>query len=274
VERLAMAVTARCPAVSLVVARGEAESEERDSDSTLQRFVVRLFRDQCTISVDSSGARLHRRGYRLETAKAPLRETLAAGLLLSSGWRGATPLADPMCGAGTIPIEAALIARRIPPGWGRGFAFERWPETRAGLVDGVRARLAEEIRPAAPAPIVGADRDAGAIAAAEANAERAGVAGDIGWRRAPISALTLPPGPGTIAVNPPYGARIGDRTRLRDLYAEFGHVVRRVAPGWSVVLIGADPALERQVALGWRPIVRTDNGGLPIRFLAARVPGP
>jgi len=274
VERFAMAITARCPKTSILAARGEAEAESHDPDSTLQRFVVRVFRDQVTVSVDTSGALLHRRGYRVDQAKAPLRETLAAGLVLGSGWSGATPLVDPMCGSGTIPIEAALLARRIPPGWRRTFAFERWPEMRDGSMARVRAELEERILPRAPAPIVGTDRDDGAIAAAVVNAERAGVAGDIEFRRAPISALAPPPGPGVLMVNPPYGGRIGDAGNLRDLYAQLGNVARRVAGGWDLVMIGADRALERQVGLAWRELLRTENGGIPIRFLAASVPTP
>ncbi len=272
VERFGTAIMNRCPKTTILAARGEAEAESHDADSALQRFVVRVFRDQVTVSVDASGALLHRRGYRTDGAKAPLRETLAAGLVLSAGWTGVTPLIDPMCGSGTIPIEAALLARRIPPGWRRTFAFERWPEMADGLMARVRGRLEAGILAAAPAPIVGADRDPGAISAAVANAERAGVAADIEFRRAPISALALPAGPGTLVVNPPYGGRIGDKGKLRDLYAQLGHVARRVAGGWNVALIGADPVLERQVGLAWRELLRTENGGLRIRFLTASVP--
>src|SRR6476661_4693763 len=126
-----------------------------------QEFVVRLFRDQCTISADASGGLLHRRGYRLETAKAPLRETLAAAMLAGAGWTARAPLLDPLCGSGTIPIEAAMLARRIPPGIARRFAFQCWPgfdePAWTGVLDSARTR----ILPASPVRLLGSDRDAG-----------------------------------------------------------------------------------------------------------------
>ena len=179
------------------------------ADREAQEFVVRLFRDECTVSADASGELLHRRGYRLATAKAPLRETLAAAMLAGAGWNGAVPLLDPMCGSGTIPIEAALLARRIPPGLGRGFAFERWPGFDATVWERVRAAARERIASHAAVPLLGSDRDAGAVAAAAANAERAGVGHDVVWRRTAISGIEPPAAPGLVLSNPPYGARVG-----------------------------------------------------------------
>jgi putative N6-adenine-specific DNA methylase len=235
--------------------------------------VVRIVRDECTVSLDSSGALLHRRGYRQAVAKAPLRETLAAGLLLASGWDPATPLVDPFCGSGTIPIEAARLARRIPPGLERDFAFRQWPgadETRwqAQLADARRAIL-----PRAPAPILGADRDAGAIVAARANAERAGVAEDIGWTQAAVSTLAPPPGTGALIANPPYGRRISEGRELRDLYARLGTVARERLPGWRVTLLLPEAPLERATGLAFGAPLHTRNGGLAVRMVSAGVPG-
>jgi hypothetical protein len=177
---------------------GADEEDAADSDAA-QLFVVRLFHDSCTVSADSSGALLHRRGYRLATAKAPLRETLAAAMLLGAGWDGSAPLLDPMCGSGTIAIEAALLARRIPPGLRRRFAFERWPGFEPApwrrALDAARSGIRER----APGPIHASDRDAGAIEAARANAERAGVAEDLTLARAAIAAVEPPPGPSSCA---------------------------------------------------------------------------
>ncbi|MBS1241551.1 MAG: methylase, partial [Gemmatimonadetes bacterium] len=153
---------------------GTVGRSEGQTGGVDQEFVVRVFRDRFTISADSSGALLHQRGYRLATAKAPLRETLAAAMLLGAGWDPRTPLVDPFCGSGTIPIEAALLARRIPPGRHRSFAFMRWPGFDAASWQALLARADAESLPQASAPIVGADRDAGAIRASVANAERAG----------------------------------------------------------------------------------------------------
>ena len=150
-------------------------------------MVVRLVHDHCTISVDSSGELLHRRGYRLATAKAPLRETLAAGMLLAAGWDPLTgeapaPLLDPFCGAGTIPIEAALLACGRAPGRNRHFAFMDWPNFDAALWNTLCAEADEQSRLQTARldgrlQILASDRDAGAIAAAKENAARAGVAG-------------------------------------------------------------------------------------------------
>ncbi len=170
-ERVAAAIGTRLGAPSPLT-RATDEEAERPA----QLILARLLNDQVTLSLDSSGALLHRRGYRLETAKAPLRETLAAALLLASGWDRSSPLLDPFCGSGTIAIEAARMALGIPPGAQRSFAFMDWP--------GFQPQLWGEILSAAAVPeplasipaIQASDRDAGAIRIAQANAERAGVA--------------------------------------------------------------------------------------------------
>jgi len=276
-QRLEQALEARVPNARAVRRPGEADALERDPRQLpgAQRFVVRLFHDRCTISVDSSGALLHRRGYRLETAKAPLRETLAAAMLRASGWDGRTPLLDPMCGSGTIPIEAALLARRMPPGLNRRFAFERWPE----LESAVWRELVERARERALAvrgdtgSILASDRDPGAIEAARANAERADVAENIEFRRCSISAIEPPAETGWMVTNPPYGARMGDRLRLRNLYAQLGNVVRRRCPGWRVALLSADRMLEGQTGLELTERFRTSNGGIRVRLMVGNV-GP
>src|SRR3954463_823882 len=132
-ERVLDAIRQVSPAVDLKVGNDESGDETAQSSKPTQLFVVRIVDDQCEISADSSGELLHRRGYRKEVAKAPLRETLAAAMILASGWRPGSPLVDPMCGSGTIPIEAAMIARRIAPGLRRQFQFMRWPSFDSGL---------------------------------------------------------------------------------------------------------------------------------------------
>jgi putative N6-adenine-specific DNA methylase len=237
-----------------------------------QEFVVRLYRDECTVSADASGELLHRRGYRLESAKAPLRETLASAMLGAAGWTGQAPLLDPMCGSGTILIEAAMLARRIPPGLGRSFAFERWPEFDRRAWDTVRERARARISPAGAVPIQGSDRDAGAVRAAAGNAERAGVGADIVWRRAAISAIEPPGSAGWSVTNPPYGVRVGDRKRLRDLYAQFGHVLRAKCSGWELAMLTAHPELEHQTGLPLESRFETTNGGIRVRLMRARLP--
>ncbi|MFI5229702.1 MAG: class I SAM-dependent RNA methyltransferase, partial [Gemmatimonadales bacterium] len=173
-QRLAESIGRRVKGVEMATpGAGDADDASPDSlgepvqpAKAEQLFVVRLVHDECTVSADSSGQLLHFRGYRQALGKAPLRETLAAALLLGAGWLGDTPLADPMCGSGTIPIEAAMLARRMAPGRARPFAFMRWPEHDARawrqlLDDALSRELAH-----APASIFGSDRDAGAVAAA------------------------------------------------------------------------------------------------------------
>jgi putative N6-adenine-specific DNA methylase len=250
--------------------RDDETLDAQDAPAARQLFIVRLVHDECTVSADSSGELLHRRGYRRALAKAPLRETLAASLLLAAEWKGDTPLVDPMCGSGTIPIEAAMLARRMAPGRARSFAFERWPghdaSAWASIVD--EARSSE--LPRCPVAIEGYDRDEGAIGAAQANSERAGVADDICWAVQPISALAPAIGPGLMATNPPYGVRVGEAGRLRDLYAQLGHVARRARTGWDVALVSANSTLERQTQLELNERVRTRNGGIPVRFVVGR----
>lgn len=236
-------------------------------------IVVRFLHDECTISVDSSGELLHRRGYRQAVGRAPLRETLAAAMLLAAGYDGSAPFVDPLCGSGTIAIEAALIARDLAPGRHRRFAFEQWPGFDAARWARLLADADARARPHAPASIEGSDRDAGAIAAASANAERAGVAADVRFVQRALSSLALSDEqPGWVVTNPPYGKRVGDSAALRDLWARLGDVLRVVAPGWRVALLGPDPALERQLRLPLSPALRTTNGGIPVRVLAGTVP--
>ena len=255
-ERLGAMVAGRMPGVRFETS-GTDESDATDGTGEVasQLFIVRLFRDQCTISLDSSGELLHRRGYRRAVAKAPIRENLAAALLFAAGWDRQSELLDPMCGSGTIPIEAALMARRVPPGWRRGFGFERWPDFEPKIWSQVRAEAESRILSAAPGRIIGSDRDSGAIEAAMANAERAGVAGDISFGRSTISAIEARPAPGWLMTNPPYGIRVGEREKLRNLFAQFGNVTRRRLPGWQVAFLSSHASLEGETGLAARPVV-------------------
>jgi putative N6-adenine-specific DNA methylase len=253
--------------------------DEEDDGEDAQLIVVRFHYDRCTISVDSSGALLHRRGYRQELARAPLRETIAAALLLCSRWPGDAPLVDPFCGSGTIPIEAALIARKIAPGLAhppeepRRYAFQEWPGYNAALWTELVAHARAEVRPAAGAPILASDRDAGAIAAATANAARAGVLADLDLAVRPLSALESPAGPGWIVTNPPYGVRVGERAPLRDLYAAIGKVARQHLQGWHLTFLSADRHLERQVGIPLESVLETRNGGIAVRVMQGEVGG-
>ena len=245
-----------------------------EAEAPAQRIVVRVLRDRFIISADASGELLHRRGYRLETGRAPMRETLAAAMLLAAGWDGATALVDPLAGSGTIPIEAALLARRIAPGLGRRFAFEEWPSFDATHWQELVAAARAAVLPEARVAIAGSDRDAGAVESALANAERAGVAHDVTFHKSALSGLQVQSPTGLLLANPPYGARVSEGTDLRDLYAQLGNLARRTLPGWSVGLLVADRALAGQVGLPWEERFNTTNGGIRVAFVLGQVRVP
>lgn len=258
------------------IAQRLAQASGRPATDDGQLFVVRVVHDVFEVSADSSGDLLHMRGYRQATGKAPLRETLAAALLLAADWMGGgeRPLLDPFCGSGTIPIEGALLARRLAPGLRRRFAFERWPGHDADAWTAMKSKAVGEALPEAPAPIHGSDRDEGAVSDSRANAERAGVAADIAFSRRAVSDAEAVGPSGLIAANPPYGKRIvpGRGGDVRDLYARFGQVCRERFRGWHVALYTPDPRLAAQTRLPLGEILRTSNGG--IRVLAMHGPIP
>ncbi len=230
-------------------------------EGTDQRVLVRIDRDRATVSIDSSGDRLHRRGWRLASAKAPMRESLAAALLLVSGWSGEA-LVDPFCGSGTIAVEAALLARNIAPGRGRPFAFQRWPSFKRSVWRSVSEAADAAVIDGVAAPIRASDRDAGAVRATGENAERAGVAEDIVISRADVDELRLD-GEGFVVTNPPYGRRIsGD-----DLPGIYGALSRRVPAAWCLALVTADPTAASSVSRLMTEVGNTTTGGIAVRML-------
>ena len=273
-QRVGDAIKRRVTGVSITGGKGEPD-DDADDETPAQPahlFLVRFQKDVCTISADSSGELLHRRGYRLATAKAPLRETLAAAMLLAVGYDGSVPMMDPMCGAGTIAIEAALIARRIAPGVSRAFSCEQWPGAPVKKFAELRAAARAEELPRAPSLIVASDRDAGAAAATLSNAERAGVTADIEIRRGALSGITPPEGRGLLIANPPYGVRASSGTDVRNLYAQLGNVARAKCAGWTLAFLSADRAMEAQVKLPLVEALKFKNGGIPVRLMGTEIP--
>jgi putative N6-adenine-specific DNA methylase len=243
---------------------------DEDAENPPQLVVVRLVNDQCMVSIDSSGELLHRRGYRQAVAKAPLRETLAAAMLLASNWDTNSPLLDPFCGSGTIPIEAALLALGMAPGRNRRFAFMGWPGFDS---KSWKAILAENVIPArAQMPTIQAsDRDEGAVRMAQENAERAGVAGYIQFTCRAVSAIEPPVGPGWVVTNPPYGLRVSEGKDLRNLYAQLGNVLRAKCPAWQVAILCNDLALLDQTGIKLDTSLSLINGGVNVRLAKGRV---
>ena len=194
--------------------------------------------ERSILSADAAGAPLFKRGWRARVGAAPLRESLAAGLLLELGFDGSRPFLDPMCGSGTIAIEAALLAARRAPGSGAAFAFEGWPGHDAARTAAVRERLAALAR-APPAPILASDRNGGAVRLAGKNADAAGVTPFVRIERRDAGDVEPPPGPGFCLVNPPYGIRL-DR-EVEASWRALGSLLARL-PGWAVGVLAGDPA--------------------------------
>jgi putative N6-adenine-specific DNA methylase len=236
--------------------------DETSDKAPAQLVIVRLVNDQAVISIDSSGENLHRRGYRKAAAKAPLRETLAAAMLYAGGWDTTSPLLDPFCGSGTIPIEAALLAKKTAPGKARRFAFMDWPSFNQ---DAWRMLLEEALdgETGCKAPILGSDRDAGAVKMAQANAERAGVLDCIEFSHRAVSAVE-PVGKGILVSNPPYGLRVSQGKDLRNLYDQLGKVLKERCPGWRAVLLSNQQQLLTRTGVNFEGFISTTNGGVNV----------
>ena len=217
---------------------------------------ARIDDDLCTISIDTSGESLHKRGHKEAVAKAPMRENIAALLLRQCGFDGAEPVVDPMCGSGTFVIEAAEIAAGLAPGRSRRFAFEQLASFDAAAWQRLRDSGAGT-GPSGQKPAIrfhGSDRDAGAIQMSRANAARAGVADMTEFRQHAISDLVAPSGPtGLVIVNPPYGTRIGDKKHLYPLYRALGQTLLSGFTGWRVGLITNDGSLAEATGLPFTP---------------------
>lgn len=244
---------------------GPSEQEDEDGTSDAVRVMVRIEDDMVGISLDTSGAPLHRRGHKQAIGKAPMRETLAALFLRACGYDGSEPVVDPMCGSGTFVLEAAEIALGLQPGRTREFAFQdfagfdrdAWEQMKAAT------RVSErQVR------FFGSDRDDGAVRAAQANTVRAGVAEVCRFERHAVSDLARPEGPpGLVMVNPPYGARIGNRKLLFALYGSLGAVLKDRFGGWRLGLVTSDPGLAKATGLAFQPEpLAVSHGGLTVRL--------
>jgi putative N6-adenine-specific DNA methylase len=250
-------------------------------------IVLHLEGDQATLSLDLAGQPLHRRGWRTSTTVAPLKETLAAAVLLLGRVAPDRPFVDPLCGSGTLAIEQALRARHIAPGLDRAFAFQRWPCYRSELQsrwDKLRAQARAEVLPAAPAPILAMDLHPKAIEACTRNAHLAGVSADVVIERGDARDLQPRFDPGTLCMNPPYGERLMDqegadhdraaaRTKERKLegfYRGLAGMLARHA-GWSAVLLSGNALLPK--AMGRKAEIdhRLWNGPIEVHLLRYRL---
>ena len=229
------------------------------------RVVARFENNLCTLSIDTSGESLHKRGHKEAIGKAPIRETLAAHFLLACAYDGKEPMVDPMCGSGTFVIEAAALAAGLKPGRSRSFAFEQL----AGFDPAAWLRMKATGSTTIPKiRFFGSDRDAGAIKMSQANAARAGVSAFTEFRQQAVSDLARPIGPpGLVIVNPPYGTRIGDKKPLFALYGALGQTLLARFAGWRVGLVTTEPPLAKSTGLPFAPSSQTVNhGGLKVQL--------
>ena len=225
---------------------------------------IRLVDNACDVSVDTSGELLHRRGYRQEVSMAPLRETLAAGVLRLAGYSGDAPLWDPMCGSGTLPIEAAWIAMRRAPGRDRAFAFQKWPSfDRAAWKAKVDAAKGEE-RERPTCPIWATDIHAGALGTARRNGRRAGVGEALKLERQDAASISPLPGMplGLVVANLPYGKRVGEKLDPAQLTRALGEALRQGFTGWRAALLSNDRRVPEWLGLEAEAMHPIDNGGI------------
>jgi len=227
-------------------------------------FNIHIAGSHCTLSLDSSGESLHKRGYRTGQTKAPLNEVLAAGMLMLAGWKGQSDFLDPMCGSGTLLIEAALIALNIPPGIFRSsFAFEKWPDFDKVLFDDLynddsQERLFEH-------HIFGSDISVSAIKIAQQNVKSSGLSKYISLKVLPLEKLEPPSSDCFIVTNPPYGERLPSKD-IFELYANLGSLLKRKFSGCTAWVISSNEEALKKIGLKPSKRYRLMNGPLECWF--------
>jgi putative N6-adenine-specific DNA methylase len=236
------------------------------------RVHVRLEGDEATLSVDAAGELLHRRGWRSQGGAAPLRENLAASVLIAAGWRPGVPLLDAFTGSGTFLVEAAGMTAGIAPGAGRTFAFEGWPCVDRPLLAKLRASAGSRTpRSTSRSILEGWDSDASIIEIARSNASKAGVGGMIRWVCDTVDQLRPPASRGLVVANPPYGERLGKN--VGGVWAAFGSALRAGFAHWEVALLSPNAALVRHTRLPLHPLLTFPHGGRPVTLWTSAAPG-
>ena len=247
--------------------------EVKGENGPLYQIQFSLLKDQVSLMLDTSGLPLHKRGYRQDKGLAPLRETLAAALVLFSRCHGKGPLFDPHCGSGTIPIEAALIARNIAPGLQRHFSAEQWPWLKDSLWQAARTE-AKDKEFHGEYDIWGGDVDPHCLRIAKQNARRAGVADLVRFSQADSANFSQESDFGTIVTNPPYGERLLEQEEAKQLYAAFGKAVSRLSPAWRISVLTPFSAFEEAFGRTAEKKRKLYNGKLKCQlYLFGKIPG-
>ncbi|WJY28559.1 MULTISPECIES: THUMP domain-containing class I SAM-dependent RNA methyltransferase [Sporosarcina] len=209
-----------------------------DETGPLFKLEVSILKDKVTLTIDSSGAGLHKRGYRVGQGDAPLKETLAAALVKLTKWNPDRPFVDPFCGSGTIPIEAAMIGQNLAPGYNREFASEQWPWMDAAVWDRIREEVEDTAQYDRKLLITGSDHDPSMIRIAEKNAAEAGFLGIIDWQQRDVRDLKLEGVNGVLVGNPPYGERLGEREEAEEITTILGGIMADY-PSWSTYMLSS-----------------------------------
>ncbi|MDU0458326.1 MAG: THUMP domain-containing protein [Geobacteraceae bacterium] len=238
-----------------------------DTDSPDVRINVHLHKNICTVSLDSSGDSLDRRGYRIERNEAPLRETLAAAVVALTGWDGSIPLVDPMCGSGTIPAEAALLAARMPPGLQRSFGFQRWIDFDSQLWGDLLREAEAGVRKVPPGLVTGYDLDNRALLLAGRNIAKAGLEGQVHFFHAALQEFQPQGDSGVVIINPPYGMRMGVDDDLRELYCQIGDIMKKRCRGWTGFVLTGNLELAKYIGLKASRRYVLFNGPIECRLL-------
>lgn len=244
-----------------------------DENGPLFAIEVSLVRDRATLTIDTSGAGLHKRGYRTLSGPSPLKETLAAALVQLSYWNRDRPLLDPFCGTGTIPIEAALVGRNIAPGVRRNFAAEAWPRLSPRLWDEARAEARDAVTGTLPIPLVGTDRDGKVLNLAARHARQAGVEQDVRFEQRAFDELATKDEYGCLICNPPYGERSGERREVEELYRAMGGLFQAL-PTWSIYVLTSHTGFEALVRRRADRRRKLYNGGIECTFYQFFGPKP
>lgn len=247
---------------------------ERPSVDTVQpdmRIHAFIEGSSLTLYLDTSGEALFKRGVRLYTNIAPLRENLAAGILKIAGWQPGTPLLDPMCGSGTFLIEAAMMSLNIAPGIRRAFAFEKLKNFDAAKWNDMRGQSLAAQLPVSELPIYGSDLYGDALKAAHQNLEEAGLRATVDLKQCNVLEISPPADHGVLVANLPYGERMGELAELETLYPKLGDVLKRKFAGWNVYLFTADLRLPKLIRLSASRRTPLFNGAIECRLFEYKI---
>jgi putative N6-adenine-specific DNA methylase len=229
---------------------------------------VHIDRDFCTVSLNSSGSSLHRRGYRPAVGAAPLKESLAAALIQLSGWQSEQAFYDPLCGSGTLPLEASLKALNIAPGLFRDrFGFETWPDFDPILWDALLHEAKNSRRDRLSASIGGSDRNGQAIEQAIVNAQYCGVGDRVWFAEMDLADVSAPAANGLLFCNPPYGERLGKESDLGAFYKLLGNVLKQRFKGWTAFVLSGNKELSQFIGLKSSQRTNVYNGSLPCQLM-------